>query len=366
MQFIVSRENLLKPLQQVCGVLSSRPNIPVLNNVLLQIRGERLVITGTDLEVELSTETALLRTDVQGSFTIPAKKFLDICRSLPEEAEISVNFEEDRAIVKSGRSKFNLSTLPAEEYPNLTDWQSEVDFTLEQSTLRRLIEATQFSMANQDARYFLNGMKFETEGNLLRTVATDGHRLAVCTIALEQDLQTHSVILPRKGVLELVRLLENTDLPARLQIGTNNLRIDLGNIIFTSKLIDGRFPDYRRVLPRNATRILEAEWDVLKQAFVRAAILSNERFRSVRLQLSENQLKITATNPEQEVAEEIIDVSYVGEEMEVGFNVSYILDVLNALKCQRVRMRLTDASSSCLIEDCDDASAEYVIMPMRL
>ncbi|HDR1021771.1 TPA: DNA polymerase III subunit beta [Pasteurella multocida] len=366
MQFIVSRENLLKPLQQVCGVLSSRPNIPVLNNVLLQINGDRLVITGTDLEVELSTQSTLLSTDVQGNLTIPAKKFLDICRSLPENAEISVSFEEDRAIVKSGRSKFNLSTLPAEEYPNLTDWQSEVDFTIEQSTLRRLIEATQFSMANQDARYFLNGMKFETEGNLLRTVATDGHRLAVCTIALEQDLQTHSVILPRKGVLELARLLENTDLPARLQIGTNNLRIELGNIIFTSKLIDGRFPDYRRVLPRNATRILEADWDVLKQAFVRAAILSNERFRSVRLQLSENQLKITATNPEQEVAEEIIDVSYTGEEMEVGFNVSYILDVLNALKCQRVRMRLTDASSSCLIEDCEDASAEYVIMPMRL
>ncbi|MDO5055401.1 DNA polymerase III subunit beta [Pasteurella oralis] len=366
MQFIVSRENLLKPLQQVCGVLSSRPNIPVLNNVLLQIHADSLVITGTDLEVELSTQTELLSSPQQGSFTIPAKKFLDICRSLPEGSEISVSFEEDRAIVKSGRSKFNLSTLPAEEYPNLTDWQSEVDFTIEQSTLRRLIDATQFSMANQDARYFLNGMKFETEGNLLRTVATDGHRLAVCTIALEQDLQNHSVIVPRKGVLELARLLENADLPARLQIGTNNLRIELGNIIFTSKLIDGRFPDYRRVLPRNATRILEADWDLLKQAFVRAAILSNERFRSVRLQLSENQLKITATNPEQEVAEEIIDVSYGGEEMEVGFNVSYILDVLNALKCSQVRMRLTDASSSCLIEDCEDASAEYVIMPMRL
>ena len=174
------------------------------------------------------------------------------------------------------------------------------------------------------------------------------------------------MILPRKGVLELARLLEPSDQPARLQIGTNNLRIQLNNITFTSKLIDGRFPDYRRVLPRNATRIVEAGWETLKQAFVRAAILSNERLRSVRLQLSENQLKITATNPEQEVAEEIIDVSYSGEEMEVGFNVSYILDVLNALKCNQVRMRLTDASSSCLIEDCEDASAEYVIMPMRL
>ena len=182
MQFIISRENLLKPLQQVCGVLNSRPNIPVLNNVLLQIENNQLSITGTDLEVELSTQTPLLHAEQDGKFTIPAKKFLDICRSLPENAEITVTFEEDRAIVRSDRSKFNLSTLPAEDYPNLTDWQSEVDFMLEQATLRRLIEATQFSMANQDARYFLNGMKFETEGNLLRTVATDGHRLAVCTI----------------------------------------------------------------------------------------------------------------------------------------------------------------------------------------
>ena len=366
MQFSISRENLLKPLQQVCGVLSNRPNIPVLNNVLLQIEDNRLTITGTDLEVELSSQTQLSSSSENGTFTIPAKKFLDICRTLSDDSEITVTFEEDRALVQSGRSRFTLTTQPAEEYPNLTDWQSEVDFELPQNTLRRLIEATQFSMANQDARYFLNGMKFETEGNLLRTVATDGHRLAVCTIPLEQDLQTHSVILPRKGVLELARLLEPSDQPARLQIGTNNLRIQLNNITFTSKLIDGRFPDYRRVLPRNATRIVEASWETLKQAFVRAAILSNERFRSVRLQLSENQLKITATNPEQEVAEEIIDVSYSGEEMEVGFNVSYILDVLNALKCNQVRMRLTDASSSCLIEDCEDASAEYVIMPMRL
>lgn len=366
MQFIVSRENLLKPLQQVCGVLSNRPNIPVLNNVLLQITSDRLTLTGTDLEVELSTQTQLSQAEQDGTFTIPAKKFLDICRSFAEDAEITVSFEEDRAIVRSGRSKFNLTTLPAEEYPNLADWQSQVDFSLSHSTLRRLIEATQFSMANQDARYFLNGMKFETEGNLLRTVATDGHRLAVCTIALEQDLQTHSVILPRKGVLELARLLENGDQQARLQIGTNNLRIDLGNVIFTSKLIDGRFPDYRRVLPRNAQRIMVGNWETLKQAFARAAILSNDKVRTVRLQLSENTMKITATNSEQEVAEELIDVNYSGEEMEVGFNVSYILDVLNALKCQQVRMRLTDASSSCLIEDVDDASAEYVIMPMRL
>ncbi len=366
MQFTVSRENLLKPLQQVCGVLSSRPNIPVLNNVLLHIEGQSLTITGTDLEVELSTQAQLNSAEQNGNFTIPAKKFLDICRSFPDGSDITVNFEEDRALVLCGRSKFNLATLPADEYPNLADWQAEVDFTTTQATLRRLIDATQFSMANQDARYFLNGMKFETEGNLLRTVATDGHRLAVCTIPLEQDLQLHSVIVPRKGVLELARLLESNDQPARVQIGTNNLRIDLGRIIFTSKLIDGRFPDYRRVLPRNAQRIMTGEWESLKQAFARAAILSNDKVRTVRLQLAENQLTITATNTEQEQAEEIIDINYSGEEMEVGFNVSYLLDVLNALKCKQVRMRLTDASSSCLIEDVDDNSAEYVIMPMRL
>lgn len=366
MQLIISRENLLKPLQQVCGVLSSRPNIPVLNNVLLNIDGNVLTITGTDLEVELSTRTQLSSANGSGSYTIPAKKFLDICRSLPDDAEINVSFEDERALIKSGRSKFNLTTLPAEEYPNLENWQPEVAFPLEQTTLRRLIEATQFSMANQDARYFLNGMKFETEGNLLRTVATDGHRLAVCTIPLEQELQNYAVIVPRKGVLELLRLLDGSEQPVQLQIGTNNLRIQLGNIVFTSKLIDGRFPDYRRVLPRDASQILEANWDSLKQAFVRMAILSSERFRSVRLTLQQNQLKITATNPEQEEGEEILDVSYNGNPMEVGFNVSYILDVLNALKCNQVRMRLTDSNSSCLIEDCDDPSAEYVIMPMRL
>ncbi|WP_386697599.1 DNA polymerase III subunit beta [Lonepinella sp. MS14436] len=366
MQLIISREDLLKPLQQVCGVLSNRPNIPVLNNVLLQIKGNILTITGTDLEVELSAQ-APLQNNAEGNFTIPARKFLEICRSLPETASITIDFEEDRAIIRSGRTKFNLTTFPADEYPNLTNWQSEVDFTVTQNIIRRLIDATQFSMANNDARYALNGMKLETEGNLLRTVSTDGHRLAVCTIPLEQELQNHAVIVPRKGVLELARLLDSSsEEPAHLQIGTNNLRVQLGSLVFTTKLIDGRFPDYRRVLPRNADRILEGDWEALKQSFVRAAILSTDRVRTVRLQLSENQLRILATNQEHEEVEEILDVSYQSEEMEVGFNASYILDVLNALKCKRVRMRLVDASSSCLIEDCEDGSAEYVIMPMRL
>lgn len=366
MQFTITREQLLKPLQQVCSVLSSRPTLPVINNILLDIEGKSLSLTATDLEVELTTHAELLDTDAHGQFTIPAKKFLDICRTLPEDSVISVQFEADRALIRAGRSKFNLATLPASDYPNLMDWKAEVDFSIEQSTLARLIDATQFSMANQDARYFLNGMKFETEGNLLRTVATDGHRLAVCTMPLNQELLTHSVIVPRKAVLELSRLVGNSDEPVRLEIGTSNLRVSMNGLVFTSKLIDGRFPDYRRVLPRNADRILEADADVLKRALVRAAILSNERFRGVRLALSQNSLTLTANNPEQEEAEETIDVFYDNVAMEVGFNVSYLLDVLNTLKCQRVRLSLVDASSSCLIEDCDNTTAEYVIMPMRL
>ena len=201
MQFSITRENLIKPLQQVCGVLNSRPPTAVLHNLLLQVDNNRLILTGTDLEVELSTQSSLKSADQDGFCTIPGKKFLDICRSFSDDAEISVLFEDDRAIVTSGRSKFTLSTLPANEYPTLTDWHAEVDFTVQQETLSRLIDATQFSMANQDARYFLNGMKFETEANLLRTIATDGHRLAVCTIALEQSFSILPILLVCFGLL---------------------------------------------------------------------------------------------------------------------------------------------------------------------
>ncbi len=367
MQFTITREKLLKPLQQVCSVLSSRPTLPVINNILLEIKGNQLFLTGTDLEVELTTQAELKdAVSSDKKFTIPAKKFLDICKSLPDDSVISVSIEADRALVQASRSKFNLATLPASEYPNLMDWTAEVDFNIEQATLTRLIDATQFSMANQDARYFLNGMKFETEGNLLRTVATDGHRLAVCTMPLTQELPSHSVIVPRKAVIELSRLLMPNDETIRLEIGANHIRISMQKILFTSKLIDGRFPDYRRVLPRNADRILEANTEILKRALMRVAILSNERFRGVRLALTNNQLKITANNPEQEEAEEIIDVAYQNVDMEIGFNVAYLLDVLNTLKCERVRINLVDSTSSCLIEDCDNNTAEYVIMPMRL
>ncbi|TKI07283.1 DNA polymerase III subunit beta [Martelella alba] len=366
MKFIVEREHLLKPLQQVSSPLGGRPTLPILGNLLLQVADDRVLLTGTDLEMEMVAGVALTQPHEPGATTVPARKFFDICRGLPEGAEITVTQESDRMLIRSGRSRFSLATLPAADFPNLDDWQSEVEFTLSQSTLKRLVEATQFSMAHQDVRYYLNGMLFETEGQELRTVATDGHRLAVCSMPVGQSLPSHSVIVPRKGVMELVRMLDGGETPLALQIGSNNIRVSMGDYVFTSKLVDGRFPDYRRVLPKNPDKTLEAGCDVLKQAFARAAILSNEKFRGVRLFLSNDQLKITANNPEQEEAEEILDVAYQGADMEIGFNVSYVLDVLNALKSERVRLLLTDGVSSVQIEDSDSQTAIYVVMPMRL
>lgn len=230
MKFTVEREHLLKPLQQVSGPLGGRPTLPILGNLLLQVADGTLSLTGTDLEMEMVARVALVQPHEPGATTVPARKFFDICRGLPEGAEIAVQLEGERMLVRSGRSRFSLSTLPAADFPNLDDWQSEVEFTLPQATMKRLIEATQFSMAHQDVRYYLNGMLFETEGEELRTVATDGHRLAVCSMPIGQSLPSHSVIVPRKGVIELMRMLDGGDNPLRVQIGSNNIRAHVGDL----------------------------------------------------------------------------------------------------------------------------------------
>jgi DNA polymerase-3 subunit beta len=268
--------------------------------------------------------------------------------------------------VRSGRSRFSLSTLPANDFPNIEDWQSEVEVSLTQAELRGLVEKTQFSMANQDVRYYLNGMLFEIEGTTLRSVATDGHRMAVSQTQLGADFAQKQIIVPRKGVLELVKLLDAPEQPVVLQIGSSNVRAEVNNYVFTSKLVDGRFPDYRRVMPQSTSKTLEAGCDELRQAFSRAAILSNEKFRGVRVNLADTEMRITANNPEQEEAEEMLDVSFEGEPIEIGFNVSYVLDVLNTLRCETVRVSMSDANASALIENAADDSAMYVVMPIRL
>lgn len=368
MKFKLTRDQFLKSLQQVSGALGGRPTLPILGNILLRVQSGYLSMTCTDLEVELIANIPL-GNDAEaeeGAVTVPSRKFLDICRGLPDGVPINFTMEGHRAIIRSGRSRFTLSTLPASDYPNIEDWQSSINLTVSQGKLRKLIDSTAFSMANQDVRYFLNGMLLETDGKILRSVATDGHRMAVSNTELESEMPSQQVIVPRKGVTELMRLLEQPDEPVTIQIGSANIRAQVNQFVFTSKLVDGRFPDYRRVMPQSSTKTIEASCVELRQAFSRVAILSNEKFRGVRLNLSQGQLRISAHNPEQEEAEEFVDVNYQGEDLETGFNVNYLLDVLNTLKCEQVRFSMSDGTASILIEDSNSDDAMYVVMPIRL
>lgn len=367
MKFNVQRETLLKPLQLVSGVVERRQTLPVLSNVLLSATGKRISLTATDLEVELVADLDL-DIDATGEITVPARKLLDICRTLPEGAEVEVSVGKDKVQLKSGRSRFTLSTLPAAEFPSVEEVNAVRGFTVEQGALKRLIERTQFAMAQQDVRYYLNGLMLEMSGDRLRGVATDGHRLALCELQAQVGgEQSEQVIVPRKGIQELGRLLDESAEPAaEVQVGSNHVRIQLPGLRFTSKLIDGRFPNYERVVPESATLRVEADREALKQALVRTAILSNEKYRGVRLQLEQQRLRMLAHNPEQEEAEEELEVGYDGPEMEIGFNVTYLLDALNAVTGPTVHLWLTDANSSCLITEPDGAECKYVIMPMRL
>lgn len=367
MKYIIERDKLIKPLQVASAPLSNRPSLPILGNILLQVSNNILHLTATDLEIEIETRIALSEGNEDLSITVPAKKFLDICRSLPSESMITLEFIDNRLIIHSGRSRFTLSTLPADEFPNLENWQTEISFSLNQSLLKRLIDSVQFSMANQDVRYYLNGMLFEIEDNILKTVATDGHRLAVSSQSLiSNNIQNKSFILPRKGVLELAKLLTDQDEIITLELGGNNFKAHLPELVFTSKLIDGRYPEYKKVFPRNPDKKIICSCDELKQSLSRVAILSNEKFKGVRLFVENNQLKITANNPEKEEAEEIMDVNYTFEALEIGFNVTYLLDILNSLRCENIQILLSNAASSVQIENLNDAATSYVVMPMRL
>ncbi len=365
MKITAAREDILGPLQNVIGVVERRQTMPILANVLLSARDSRLSVTGTDLEVELVAAHEV-NVEQAGDVTVPGRKLLDIFRALPERANVNLTTEGDRVTLRTGRSRFTLSSLPAPEFPLVEEINAQQHLTVNRSALRQLIDKTHFSMAQQDVRYYLNGMLLETEGNILRAVATDGHRLALCETELEAPASSsQQVIVPRKGVLELQRLLGGEG-PLDLAIGTNHIRVNIGDIRVTSKLIDGRFPDYARVLPANPTKIVEADRDLLRQSFQRTAILSNEKYRGIRLSLKSGALTIQAHNPEQEEAEDQVEVSYEGEELEVGFNVTYLLDALGALESDKVEIGLNDPNSSCLVRAPGRARAKYVVMPMRL
>jgi DNA polymerase-3 subunit beta len=366
MKIIAKRESILGPLQAVIGVVERRQTMPILANVLLSAKGGRLSVTATDLEVEL---VATSEVDVQraGDITVPGRKLLDICRALPEASEITLTLDGERMSVRARRSRFTLSTLPATEFPTVDEINAQQTLQVPQKDFRRLLEKTYFSMAQQDVRYYLNGLLLETSAKSLRSVATDGHRLALCDVSLPAGAKAgQQVIVPRKGVLELQRILGNDEQILEVSIGSNHLRLQIGDIRFTSKLIDGRFPEYGRVIPNNPPRVVTAVREDLRQSLQRAAILSNEKYRGIRFAVKPNTLTIQSHNPEQEEAEEEVEVTYDGEDLEIGFNVNYLLDALAAVEGSEVQIGLTDGNSSCLIRSGADDGARFVVMPMRL
>jgi DNA polymerase III subunit beta len=365
MKFSLSREQFLGPLQSVIGVVERRQTMPILANVLINARSNRLSLTGTDLEVEMmaSTEASVAQA---GDITVPGRKLLEIVRAFPEGASVNMSREGEKVVLRSARSRFTLSSLPAADFPVIDDIQAKQTWRVARAAVRRLIDKTHFAMAQQDVRYYLNGTLFESGGKNLRAVATDGHRLSLAEAELSEAVSApHQVIVPRKGVLELQRILSG-DGDLELAVGNNHVRATIGDIRFTSKLIDGKFPDYGRVVPNNPPRIVTAARDLLRGALQRTAILSNEKYRGVRLTFAANLLTIQAHNPEQEEAEDQIEVGFSGDELEIGFNVTYLLDALAAIDVDSIEIGLTDGNSSCVMRAPGDASVKFVVMPMRL
>jgi DNA polymerase-3 subunit beta len=366
MKLEAKREQLLKPLQHVLGAVERRQTLPILSNVLLAAGERELTLTATDLEVELSTRTEL-PAEAPGEITLPARKLHDILRALPEDGAVALSVEGDKATVRCGRGRFTLATLPAADFPTLEDLPFEGDIRLSQGVLRSLIERAHFAMAQQDVRYYLNGLLLEVGPGVLRLVATDGHRLAFQELRTEVSAaETRQVIVPRKGVMELLRLLADSDAEVLLMLGANHIRVTMDDIRFTSKLIDGKFPDYQRVIPREGSRVVIADRVALRSALTRTSLVLTDKTQGIRLQLDDWILRAQAQNPDQEEAEEEVEINYSGGPLEIGFNGSYLLDALGALGGELAKLSFSDAGSSCLIEEADGAGGKHVIMPMRL
>lgn len=375
MKISISREKLLPPLQGISSVVERRQSLPILSNVLIESEAQHVSFTVTDLEIELELRIDHIARD-WSSITVPARKLFDICRALEDKSEVEITVEEAHICVRSGRSYFKLNSSPAAEFPRIGELKARVRFRLPAKRLKELVEATHFAMAQQDVRYYLNGLLFELGGGQLRAVATDGHRLACSEIPVELEAPacaSHAdrgeqvqVILPRKGVLELGRMLSDSEDEVTVSVSENHMQMETGDRKLTSKLIDGRFPDYARVVPAQGDKQLRADREGLRQCLVRTSILSNEKFRGIRMHLVDNTLTSSTHNPEQEEAQERLEVEYEGAELEIGFNVSYLLDVLSAIKTDTVILELSDPDSGCLIRGGGASASKYVVMPMRL
>ena len=362
----IARDALLRPLQAVSGIVERRHTLPILANVLLEQKDGRLHVTATDLEMQITAVSELAGKDGQ-STTVGARKLQDLLRALPDDAALNVDVTGSKMTVRAGRSRFNLQTLPAGDYPRISLGAEQLQtLSLPQKDLRGLLRLAEFAMAQQDIRYYLNGMLLVLDKGTLQAVATDGHRLSWASLAVPGSFSRQEVILPRKTVLELAKLLEDVEDPVTIDILANQARFRFGNVELVSKVVDGKFPDYNRVIPTGHTKQIELARTQLLAALQRAAILSNEKFRGVRLVLADDTLRIICTNSEQEEAEEEIEVPYKGDGLDIGFNITYLLDALANLSSESVRFQFGDANSSALVTMPDREDYKYVVMPMRI
>jgi len=361
------RDELLAPLSAVGGIIERRHTLPILSNVLIDGSGEAVSFLATDIEIQIIARSGISGAKDARALTVGARKLLDILRALPEDAEISLQPQDKRLLVRAGKSRFSLQTLPAEDFPRLAKATGEVArFSMPQKALRRVLGLVQYAMAQQDIRYYLNGLLMVVEGGELKLVATDGHRLAFAAIALEADLPRQEAIVPRKTVLELTKLLADSDDAVRIELSASQAAFGFGAIELVSKLIDGKFPDYTRVIPTGHKNKLQVGREPLRQSLQRAAILSNEKFRGVRWVLTDGSLKIVSSNADQEEAQEELEVDYKGDALDIGFNVNYLLDVLNNVPGNELECAFGDSSSSALISYGSEKGFKYVVMPMRI
>ena len=361
------RDELLGPLSAVSGIIERRHTLPILSNVLIERAQDTLAFLATDIEIQIAARSAVAAPAEARAVTVGARKLLDILRALPDGAEVTLQQQDKRLLVKAGKSRFTLQTLAAEDFPRLAKPAGEsARFELEQKELRRVLSLVQYAMAQQDIRYYLNGLLMVVDEGTLKLVATDGHRLAFAALKVGAELPRQEVIVPRKTVLELAKLLGETDDPVKIELSATQASFSFGSVDLVSKLIDGKFPDYTRVIPASHKNRLQASREPLRQALLRAAILSNEKFRGVRWVLSDGSLKIVSSNAEQEEAHEELEVKYAGDALDIGFNVNYLLDVLNNVSGEAIECAFGDSASSALITYASEKEFKYVVMPMRI
>ncbi|NLD70202.1 MAG: DNA polymerase III subunit beta [Limnobacter sp.] len=362
------RDAILKPLSTVAGIVERRHTLPILANVLLRKQGPTISFLASDVEIQVQTSAELGAGDETAATTVSARKLIDLLRALPDGVEVSLKLDDKRATLQAGRSRFALQTLGAEDFPTVNvNEQFNATFELPQKQLKHLFQMVHFAMAQQDIRYYLNGLLLVTDGEHVRVVATDGHRLAYCHAQIDgAALPRHEVIVPRKTVLELQRLLADSDEPVRIEVASNQVRFTFGDVQMISKLVEGKFPDYQRVIPSGYTRQLACSREALGSSLARASILTSDKFKGVRLGLAPGSLRIQTSNAEQEEAVEELEVDYVNEPMEIGFNVGYLQDVLANLKTEQVKIEFGDANTSALLTVPGNDDFRYVVMPMRI